>query len=126
MPKPLVSPRHDVAIVGAGLAGLASCILLRRAGLKVVCLDAVPHPHRKVGESLDWSSPALLRRLGIDPRTLIDDGVATYKKRIVVSELGRGGPWGAAPPPAIRRSPLRFETVTLHVDRTALDTRLFE
>ena len=26
----------------------------------------------------------------------------------------------------IRRSPLRFETVTLHVDRAALDARLFE
>ena len=32
----------------------------------------------------------------------------------------------ASPPPQIRRSPLRFETVTLHVDRTALDARLFE
>jgi hypothetical protein len=34
--------------------------------------------------------------------------------------------WTAAPPPAIRRWPLRFETVTQHVDRAALDARLFD
>ena len=34
--------------------------------------------------------------------------------------------WQATPPPVIRRSPLRFETVTLHVDRTALDARLYQ
>ena len=32
----------------------------------------------------------------------------------------------ATPPALIRRPPLRFETVTLHVDRAALDHRLFE
>ena len=53
------------------------------------------------------------------------DGIATYKKKIVVCELGKAE-WRAAPPSVIRRSPLRFETVTLHVDRTALDARLFE
>ena len=40
-------------------------------------------------------------------------------------ELGKTE-WRAAPPPVIRRSPLRFETVTLHVDRAALDARLFD
>ena len=122
----LVHPSHDVAVVGAGIAGLAACVLLRDAGLKVVCLDGRPYPHQKVGESLDWSSPGLLRRVGIDTDTLLDAGIATCKKNIVVSELGRTAPWQAAPPPMIKRRPLRFETVTLHVDREALDLRLYE
>jgi len=115
----------DVAIVGAGIAGLAASVLMRNAGLRVVCLDHRQYPQRKVGESLDWSSPGLLRRVGIDTDALLADGIATYKKKIIVCELGREE-WRATPPPVIRRSPLRFETVTLHVDRTALDERLFE
>ena len=115
----------DVAIIGAGIAGLAASVLLRKAGLSVACLEARPYPHSKVGESLDWSSPGLLGRLGIDVGSLLTDGIATYKKSIVVYETGRTA-WEAAPPPIIRRSPLRFETVTLHVDRTAVDARLFE
>ena len=116
---------HDVAIIGAGIAGLAASVLLRNAGLRVVCLDPQKYPQRKVGESLDWSSPGLLRRVGIDTDALIADNIATYKKKIVVCELGKTE-WRAAPPPVIRRSPLRFETVTLHVDRAALDARLFD
>jgi len=115
---------HDVAIIGAGIAGLAASVFLRQAGLRVVCLDSRPYPHAKVGESLDWSSPGLLRSLGIDTDDLIADGIATYKKRIAVCEIGKAE-WRTTPPPAIRRSPLRFETVTVHVDRVALDARLF-
>jgi flavin-dependent dehydrogenase len=116
---------HDVAIIGAGISGLAAAVLLRDAGLRVICLDHRRYPQRKVGESLDWSSPGLLRRVGIDTDALLADGIATYKKKIVVCELGRAE-WRATPPAAIKRSPLRFETVTLHVDRTALDERLFD
>ena len=100
-------------------------MLLRQQGLSVVCLDAHPYPHRKVGESLDWSSPGLLGRVGISADSLIADQIATYKKKIVVCDIGQPE-WSAAPPPQIRRRPLRFETVTLHVDRAALDNRLFE
>ena len=116
---------YDVAVVGAGIAGLSACVLLRQQGLSVVCLDARPYPHRKVGESLDWSSPGLLGRVGISTDSLIADQIATYKKKIVVCEIGKPE-WSAAPPAQIRRRPLRFETVTLHVDRAALDNRLFE
>ena len=119
------APRYDVAVIGAGIAGLAASVLLRNAGLSVVCLDAQAYPHRKVGESLDWSSPGLLGRVGIDVDALIADEIATPKKNIVVCELGKEA-WTATPPPAIRRWPLRFETVTLHVDRAALDARLFD
>ena len=121
------SPGHaaDVAVIGAGIAGLAACVFLRQHGLRVVCLDAHPYPHHKVGESLDWSSPGLLRRLGIDVNRLVADGIATYKRNIVVYEMDKPG-WELRPPAQIAWPPLRFETVTLHVDRTALDERLFE
>ena len=78
-----------------------------------------------MGESLDWSSPGLLARLGLPSDALIAGEIATHKTKIVVCELGKKD-WEAAPPAGIRRSPLRFETVTLHVDRTALDQRLYE
>jgi flavin-dependent dehydrogenase len=100
-------------------------VLLRQAGLSVVCLDVQAYPHHKVGESLDWSSPGLLRGLGIEADSLLGDKIATYKRKIAVYEVD-GKEWSAAPPALIRRSPLRFETVTLHVDRTGLDARVFD
>ena len=66
----------------------------------------------------------MLQRVGIGRQTLLDDQIATYKKSIIVCEPERGS--DVEPPPVIKRSPLRFETVTLHVDRTALDQRLYE
>jgi flavin-dependent dehydrogenase len=124
-PKADVVDVADVAVIGAGIAGLAACVFLRQQGLSVLCLDAHPYPHHKVGESLDWSSPGLLRRLGIDVKRLIADGIATYKKNIVVYETGKPE-WALTPPAQIGWRPLRFETVTLHVDRAALDERVFE
>jgi flavin-dependent dehydrogenase len=115
----------DVVIIGAGIAGLATAVLLRQAGLTVLCLDAEACPHDKVGESLDWSSPSLLARLGIDVDGLIADSIATHKRKIIICESGRPE-WAIAPPARIRRPPLRFETVTLHVDRAALDARIFD
>ena len=119
-----VTDTSDVAVIGAGVAGLTSAVFLRRAGLRVVCVDTRAYPHHKVGESLDWSSPNMLQRVGIGRESLIDDRIATYKKGIAVCEPGRPD-WDVQPPPSITRSPLRFETLTLHVDRTALDQRLY-
>lgn len=115
----------DVAVIGAGIAGLTSSIYLRQAGLRVVCLDRQGYPHAKVGESLDWSSPWLLNTLGLSSEALLDARIATPKARIAVNEPGKDV-WAAAPPPIIRRSPMRFETLTLHVDREALDRRIYE
>ena len=98
---------------------------MRNAGMRVMCLDPQPYPRNSVGESLDWSSPRLLRSIGIDLDRLLSDGAATYKKKIVVYEIGKEE-WRATPPPGIGRSPLRFETLTFHVNRSALDARLYE
>lgn len=115
----------DVAIIGGGIAALSAAIFLRHAGLTVVCVESEPYPHSRVGESLDWSSPWLLEQLGVAPDGLIDDGVATYKNHIVVTEVGKA-PWQAAPWAFLKRSPIRFATSTLHVDRAALDQRIYE
>jgi flavin-dependent dehydrogenase len=116
---------YDVAVIGAGIAGLTTGIYLRQAGLRVVCMDRQGYPHSKVGESLDWSSPWLLQTIGLSGSRLLDDRIATLKASIAVHEPGRRG-WNAAPPPVIARSPLRFGTETLHVDRAALDQRVYE
>ena len=63
-----VTDTYDVAVIGAGVAGLTSAVFLRRAGLRVVCVDTRAYPHHKVGESLDWSSPNMLQRVGIGAR----------------------------------------------------------
>ena len=120
-----VADTYDVAVIGAGIAGLASSIFLQKAGLRVVCVDSRAYPHHKVGESLDWSSPNMLQRVGIPREALIDDQIATYKKGIMICEPGKED-WDVQPPPSIQRSPFRFEVLTLHVDRTALDQRLYE
>ena len=36
-----VHPRYDVAIIGAGIAGLAASVLMRTAGMRVICLVAL-------------------------------------------------------------------------------------
>lgn len=117
--------RHcDAAIVGAGVAGLAAAIHLRRAGLQVVCLEPQPFPHDRVGESLDWSAPSLLTALGLPGETLIGARVATWKRNIKVVSPGQAvavsqpPDWWSAPP-------LGFESVTFHVDRLEMDDRLF-
>jgi flavin-dependent dehydrogenase len=51
--EPSCDETYDVAVIGAGIAGLAASSFLRRAGRTVVCLDARPYPHHQVGESLD-------------------------------------------------------------------------
>src|SRR5215469_4838150 len=75
---------YDAVIMGAGLAGIAAAIHLRRGGMRVLCVEPEPYPHDRVGESLDWSSPGMLAGLGITRESLIADQVATYKKHIEI------------------------------------------
>ena len=115
----------DVVIIGAGPGGLAAAIVLRRAGLRALIVEPDPFPRDRLGESLDWSSPRLLRRLGVDPEDLIAAGVGTHKRGIVVQPADAHA-WKAQPPDVFTRWPLKFEVMTLHVDRAGFDQRLFE
>jgi flavin-dependent dehydrogenase len=115
----------DGVVVGGGVAGLSACIFLRRAGLKVLCIEPERFPHDRVGESLDWSSPQLLEDLGIPRGELINNGIATYKRNIKIEGAGRPA-WTAQPKKWFRHRPIAFETVTLHVDRIEMDRRIFQ
>ncbi|PIQ27704.1 hypothetical protein COW36_07360 [bacterium (Candidatus Blackallbacteria) CG17_big_fil_post_rev_8_21_14_2_50_48_46] len=57
---------YDVALIGGGVAGLASAILLARQGWQVVLLEKNHYPFHKVcGEYLAEESLPLLEKLGI-------------------------------------------------------------
>jgi menaquinone-9 beta-reductase len=115
----------DAVVMGAGPGGLAAAIHLRRGGLRVLCIEPEKFPHDRVGESLDWSSPAMLAQLGISRDSLIADQVATYKRHIEIVQPDRP-PYQAQPEAWFKNPPLKFETITLHADRKALDQRIFE
>lgn len=61
-----ILPEYDVAIVGGGLAGLASSILLRRKGYTVILFEKEVYPFHKVcGEYISMESHAFLSSLGL-------------------------------------------------------------
>ena len=79
----------DVTVIGGGLAGMAACIHLAKAGLRVLCIDAGGIENDAVGESLDWSAPGLLADLGLTMNQLIEEKIATYKRHVTL-KLGDG------------------------------------
>ncbi len=61
-----VNTTYDIAIVGGGLAGLSSAILLARRGFKVVLFEKKSYPfHRVCGEYISEESRPFLQSLGI-------------------------------------------------------------
>ena len=115
----------EVVVFGAGPAGLAAAIALRRSGRQVIVIEPEPFPRNRLGESLDWSAPRLLRRLGVDPTRLTADRVATPKRGIAI-QPATSKAWKAHPPDFFAKWPFKFEVLTLHVDRPNLDRRLFD
>jgi hypothetical protein len=61
----------DITVIGGGLAGKAASLHLARAGLRVICIEPSESGRQPVGESLDWSSPELLKALGLPMDELI-------------------------------------------------------
>jgi flavin-dependent dehydrogenase len=119
------SPCWDAVVMGAGPGGLAAAIHLSQGGLRVLCIEPDKFPHDRVGESLDWSSPGMLAELGISKEALIAEQVATYKKHIEIVSPDRPT-YQAQPELWFRHAPLKFEVVTLQVNRRALDQHLFQ
>jgi geranylgeranyl reductase family protein len=67
---PSVPPPHraDVIIVGAGPAGCAAAIVLRRRGLDVIVIDRATFPRDKIcGDGLTTAALRELDDLGLDP-----------------------------------------------------------
>jgi menaquinone-9 beta-reductase len=79
---PIAVRNFDVTVIGGGLAGMAAALHLARAGFRVVCIEPETGVRQPVGESLDWSSPALLHAVDLPWKDLIHSGIATYKRGV--------------------------------------------
>lgn len=59
---------YDAAIIGGGLAGLTSALLLSKAGFKVVLIEKNAYPfHRVCGEYISNETLPFLQSQGLDP-----------------------------------------------------------
>jgi flavin-dependent dehydrogenase len=115
----------DVTVIGGGLAGTAACIHLSKAGLRVLCIEPDVDDLSSVGESLDWSAPALLKALGLGMEELIARKIATYKRHVTL-KLGDGCDRSYEPGAWLAEPPYNVELRTLHVDRGELNRLLRE
>ena len=71
MPNGREDPTHDAVIVGAGPAGIAAALMLRRAGCHVVVIDKATFPRDKCcGDGLTTGALRILDELGFDPATV--------------------------------------------------------
>jgi flavin-dependent dehydrogenase len=113
----------DVTVVGGGLAGMAAAFHLAKGGLRVLCIEAESENRVAVGESLDWSAPELLADLGLPMNRLLSEGMATYKKHVIL-RLRSGAAEHYEPGEWLAKPPYKVELRTLHVDRTKLDETL--
>jgi flavin-dependent dehydrogenase len=113
----------EVTVIGGGLAGMAASIHLSRAGLRVLCIEPDLEDNSSVGESLDWSAPALLNVLGLTMDELIAKKIATYKRHVTL-KLGDGIDRSYIPGEWLGRPPFNVELRTLHVDRSQLNQML--
>lgn len=75
----------------AGMSGMSAAIHLAKAGLKVICLEADVENSDPVGESLDWSAPELLKSLGFPMDRLLHEGIATWKRHVILKPGTRRG-----------------------------------
>jgi flavin-dependent dehydrogenase len=115
----------DVTVIGGGLAGMAASIHLADAGMRVLCIEAAPVDNDPVGESLDWSAPALLKALGLPKESLLERGIATYKKHVIL-KLRDGSEQHYVPAEWLGKPPFHLDLLTLHVDRRLLNQAIRE
>jgi flavin-dependent dehydrogenase len=113
----------EVTVIGGGIAGMAACIHLAKAGLRVSCIEPREDVGQTVGESLDWSAPDLLRTLGLPMDELIRDEIATYKRHVTL-KLRDGSSRHYVPGDWLGRKPFNVELKTMHVDRLRLGEAL--
>jgi geranylgeranyl reductase family protein len=71
MPDGLERTIHDAVVVGAGPAGIAAALMLRRSGRNVVVIDKATFPRDKCcGDGLTTGALRILDELGFDPATV--------------------------------------------------------
>jgi menaquinone-9 beta-reductase len=120
-----VTEKIDVLVIGGGLAGMAAGAHLADAGLRVVCIEAEPQDNNPVGESLDWSAPDLLKSLGLPMELLLNQGIATYKRHVIL-KLKDGSHQDYTPGEWLGKPPYNVNLDTLHVDRAQLNPAIRE
>lgn len=112
-----------MTVIGGGIAGIAACIHLAKAGMKALIIEPDKPVRHPVGESLDWSAPDLLAALGLPMEQLIREEIATYKRHVTL-RLGDGSSRHYVPGDWLGRPPYNIDLKTIHVDRLRLDERL--
>jgi flavin-dependent dehydrogenase len=125
MPDEVPSTSCDVIVIGGGLGGKAASLHLARAGLNVVCLEPRQAVRPPVGESLDWSAPDLLNRLGISPESLLASRIATWKRHVTL-KMRDGCEAHYVPSTWLGGPPFHVNLATLHVERTQLDNEILK
>jgi flavin-dependent dehydrogenase len=125
MPDQQAAKTCDVTVVGGGLAGKAASLHLAKAGLKVICIEPEEVPRQPVGESLDWSSPDLLKALGLPMDEVVSTQMGTWKRHVIL-RLREGAAEDYVPVPWLGEAPFHVELRTLHVDRSRLDQELLK
>jgi flavin-dependent dehydrogenase len=123
MPDQTSAATCDVTVIGGGLSGKAASLHLAKAGLKVICIEPVQTPRQQVGESLDWSSPDLLKALGLSMDDVVTAGMGTWKRHVIM-KLRDGSQEDYIPDAWLAGAPFHVELRTLHVDRSRLDKEL--
>jgi menaquinone-9 beta-reductase len=120
-----VADQNEVTIMGGGLAGLAAACHLADAGMRVVCIEPDVVDENPVGESLDWSAPELLKGLGLPMPLLLERGIATYKRHVIL-KLRDGSQQDYVPGAWLGEPPYNVNLDTMHVDRIQLNKALRE
>ncbi len=78
---------YDVAVIGGGLAGLSTAILLADAGKKLILIEKEKYPFHKVcGEYISMESHHFISSLGIDLTAL---NVPYINKLVITSPSGK-------------------------------------
>ncbi len=110
-------PQYDVVVAGAGPAGSAVAIMLRRAGVRVCLVDALRTEGLKVGESLPGAIRRLLYALGING---INDLLPKNHYRACVANVSAWGSEQWTYQDALTNP----EGGGWHIDRVAFDAAL--
>ncbi len=110
---------YDVIVVGAGVAGSASAILLGREGHRVLLLDRATFPrHKTCGEGIMPEGVSILDALGVLPAVFEQGGFRVQGLRF----RSRDGVWAQADFPSTESGPVHGVVIR----RYELDNLLLE